>query len=83
MKYELIWRNKWLTAEAKTMREMAEMLENAANHLRELAADGVVLREGDSTSDDYAFLETDDPEVAAKHGFHEVEEMEDEDVPAL
>ncbi|MDZ4687306.1 MAG: hypothetical protein SH850_19695 [Planctomycetaceae bacterium] len=71
-RFVMIWRNKWLTAEAKSISEMADVLQGAADLLRRMQADGVVLDPDGSTRDDYARLVTTDPGVAAKYG------MEDE-----
>lgn len=66
MRYEVLWRNKFLTIEAKTIEEMAEKLESAAITLKQMAVDGVVLEGG--AKDDYATLVTYDPKVAEKWG---------------
>jgi hypothetical protein len=76
-RYEMIWRNKWLTAEASSLGEMADMLDAAAGELREMAAAGVEL-DPQGMGDDYAFLYTSDPAVAARFGFEE-EEHDEED----
>jgi hypothetical protein len=69
--YSMTWRNKFLTTEAKTIGEMAEILEGAAEQLREMERAGVTL--GDGAVDDYAQLETTDPEVAKKFGLRDWE----------
>jgi hypothetical protein len=74
--FETTWRAEWLADDAQTIEEMAEALEAEAAHLRELAAAGVEL--ADVVQDDYAFLTTTDPEVAAKYEFEPVEHEEDE-----
>src|SRR5271165_1417013 len=71
MEFVLLWRNKWLTSDARTIGDMANCLEAAADELREMEARGVIL---DLTSDidaDFATLLTDDPEVAEEFGFEE------------
>jgi acyl-CoA reductase-like NAD-dependent aldehyde dehydrogenase len=73
--FETTWRAKWLADGAKTIEQMAEALEAEAAHLRELAAAGIEL--ADVVEDDYAFLTTTDPEVAAKYEFEPVEEEEE------
>jgi hypothetical protein len=70
--FELTWRAKWLADGAKTVEQMAEVLEAEATHLRELAAAGIEL--ADVVEDDYAFLTTTDPAVAATYGFEPQEE---------
>ena len=76
--YETIWRNKWLTAEATSLGEMVHMLEAAAGELREMAAAGVEL-DTQGMGDDYAFLYTSDPAVAARFGFPEADIDEDDE----
>lgn len=67
-RYVTIWRNKWLTAEAKSIEEMARMLRSAADRLDQMRADGVVLEDDAGAGDDYARLVTTDPKVAEKYG---------------
>lgn len=61
--YETIWRNKWLTADAKSIDDMIAALEGAIEELEEIKDSGI---EGDfsSASDDYIFFRTDDPKMA-------------------
>lgn len=66
MRYETIWRNKFLTVKATSIQEMADMLEHASVLLRQMAADGIQLEGG--TADDYACLTTYDPRIAEKWG---------------
>lgn len=73
-RYYTLWRNKWLTAHAETIDDMIEALEKAAQVLREMQEAGIAL-EGDC-SDDYAFLYTDDPEIAARFGLQPEEDEE-------
>ncbi len=68
------WRNKWLTAEAKSIEDMIGMLRSAADHLDQMRKDGVVLDDDGGIGDDYARLVTLDPKVAEKYGL--VEESE-------
>jgi hypothetical protein len=79
MQYEFTWRNKFLTTEVKTIGEMAQTLEGAAQQLRDMEQDGVTLDPDSDMADDYAMLVTDDPEVAHKYGFEEEVEEEDEE----
>lgn len=72
-RYVMTWRNKWLTAEAKTIDDMAAMLRAAAAELEEMSRQGVILEE-DGVGDDYAQLVTTDPKVAEKFGL--IDEME-------
>jgi hypothetical protein len=78
-RYLRIWRNKWLTSEAGSVEQMITSLREAATELEAMRADGVVLEAGGGAADDYTYLVTDDPEVAAKHGFHPEEEFFDPD----
>jgi hypothetical protein len=77
--YELIWRNKFLTVDAKSLDDMAGMLEQAAGELRRMQAAGVSLSPDGRVEDDYAWLLTDDPAVAEEFGFDAVLGEEDED----
>jgi hypothetical protein len=74
--FETTWRAKWLADGATTVEQMAGALEDEAARLRSLAAAGVELV--DVIEDDYAFLTTTDPEIAAKYKFEPVEEEEEE-----
>lgn len=78
-RYVTLWRNKWLTANAKSLAEMIVMLQHAAQELDAMKADGVLLDDQASTSDDYAFLYTYDRTVAEKYGMEpEGDFMDDE-----
>jgi hypothetical protein len=75
--YEMIWRNKWLTADAETIDDMINRLQEAANKLKEMKDAGIILNNsGGSCADDYAFFETTDEEVAKRF---ELQEREDEE----
>jgi hypothetical protein len=80
-RYLMLWRNKWLSAESKTIDDMIDALQAAADQLRAMKADGVVLDPDGGTSDDYASLVTSDPAVAKKWGLEDEREFwgEDED----
>ena len=58
---------------------MVESLATAAETLKEMAKDGVVLDLKGGTEDDYAYLVTTDPAIAKKYGMHEESEFWDED----
>lgn len=77
-RYEQLWRNKWLTANAKSIKDMYLALEDAATELRKMEEDGLVLENPDP-SDDYAYLVTDSPTIAEKWDLRDraSEEMED------
>lgn len=65
-RYSLLWRNKFLTTDCKSLSEMQAALAEAADQLGKMAADGVALEGG--VEDDYAELVTTDPKVAKKYG---------------
>lgn len=77
-RFTFLWRNKWLTAQAKTIQQMEALLRKAADQLAVMAADGVKLEDG-GTDDDYAMLVTSDPKIAKKHEMEEEEEEEEEE----
>ena len=74
-RYVMLWRNKWLTSEAKSLEEMIESLQAAAETLRAMLADGVTLDPEGGTSDDYAYLVTSDPVIAKKYDMHDESEF--------
>jgi hypothetical protein len=76
-RYEYLWRNKYLTAEAETLNDMIDSLRDATDRLHEMRSAGVVLDEGSAMADDYAVLVTTDPAAAERFGF---EPVTDEDV---
>lgn len=68
--YELEWRNKFLTNHAESTEDMATMLADAAAFVRELHEFGdKVTVNLESSSDDYIFFYTEDPEIAEEYGF--------------
>jgi hypothetical protein len=77
--HSCFWRNKWLTAEARTIEEMIAGLRGAADELQAMQEAGVTLLDDGAAADDYARLVTDDPAVAARFGFEEEEDDDDED----
>jgi hypothetical protein len=80
-RFMMLWRNKFLTLDAKNMDDMISALRDAAATLEAMKADGVTLDPDGGTGDDYAHLITTDPTVAAKYGMHEEEEFFDPDEP--
>jgi hypothetical protein len=66
--YKTVWRNKYLTTEAKTLQDMVKSLRDTANHLEQMARCGVVLDPEGGTKDDYARFVTTDPNVAKEFG---------------
>ncbi len=80
-RYIQLWRNKFLTIEAKSIEEMIENLQAAGELLRRMRDDGVTLDPDGGTSDDYARLVTNDPEIARKYDMHDESEFWDDDGP--
>jgi hypothetical protein len=78
-RYVTLWRNKWLTADAKSLEDMIAGLQSAADKLREMFADGVTLDPGRGTSDDHAYLVTSDPVIAKKYDMHDEKEFWEDD----
>ncbi len=79
-RYVLLWRNRWLTAQAQSIDEMATSLRDAAQTLDAMRADGIVLETDAGVADDNARLVTSDPQIAAKYGMvDESEYWPDED----
>jgi|HubBroStandDraft_2_1064218.scaffolds.fasta_scaffold75395_2 hypothetical protein len=78
-KYLRLWRNKFLTVDAKSLDEMIAGLSSAAEELRQMRADGVVLDPDGGTGDDYAHLVTTDPDIAKKYDMHDESEFFGED----
>ncbi len=75
-RYYLVWRNRLLTSEAESIEDMVAALEEAAQTLRQMQEAGVWLDGG--TEQDYAYLVTEDEDVALEYGF-EPEDEEDAD----
>lgn len=67
--YRTTWRNKFLTTDAKTLKDMSLILQGAAQHLAAMVRDGVTLDGG--AEDDYAQLVTDNPVIAKKYDMEE------------
>lgn len=74
-RYITLWRNKFLTLEAKSLDDMIKALHVAASTLEAMRADGVALDPEGGTADDYACLVTTDPEVARKYDMHDESEF--------
>jgi len=71
--YEFLWRNKFLTTEAKSIAEMAVILQHASQFLADIVLTGKVSLLMDGVANDYAYFVTDDAKVAAQFGFEKVE----------
>jgi hypothetical protein len=69
-----LWRNKFLTTDAKTLDEMLATFRAAITELESMKKDGVTLDADAGTADDYAHLVTTDPKIAERYGM--VEESE-------
>ena len=78
-RYELIWRNKFLTCEAASLADMVAATKEAVTTLEKLLAAGVVLDRSGQSEDDFATLLTNDPKVAEEFGFSE-RDANDEDL---
>lgn len=76
-RYETLWRNKWLTADAKTIEDMIASLRAAADLLDAMRNAGVTLEDNGGVADDDASLVSSDPEVARKFGMEEEPEYLD------
>lgn len=75
-RYVTLWRNKWLTSEAKTLDEMIQALRAAAAELEAMRRDGVTLDvDAGGIADDYAHLMTTDADVAKKYQMLEESEF--------
>lgn len=78
-RYETLWRNKWLTSEAKTIDDMIASLRAAADDLEEMQKAGVTLEDNGGVGGDYAMLVTTDLGVAERFGMEEEREYLDDD----
>ena len=74
-RYIKLWRNKFLTIDARNIDDMISTLKHAGETLAMMRDDGVTLDPEGGTSDDYAYLVTTDPEVAKKYGMHDESEF--------
>jgi hypothetical protein len=74
-RYVHIWRNKFLTVDAKSLAEMITSLQNGLATLQAMRADGVTVDPEGGTADDYAYLVTTDPDVAKKYDMHDESEF--------
>jgi hypothetical protein len=67
--YELLWRNKHLTARCRTIDDFIAAFEAAAATMRRWKEAGIVLEAGSGIADDYATFTTTDPKLAKAEGF--------------
>lgn len=77
-RYIQLWRNKFLTIQAKSIDEMIENLQDASDTLRKMRDDGVTLDNLGGAADDYAQLVTTDPGIARKYDMHDESEFWDD-----
>jgi hypothetical protein len=67
--YSRLWRSKFLTAHARSIGDLIEALDGAADELRRMRRAGVTLAPDSGATDGYADLVTDDPAAAREFGF--------------
>jgi hypothetical protein len=67
--YSRLWRSKLLTARARSIGDLIEALNGAADELRRMLQAGVTLDPDGGVADGYAELLTDDPAAAREFGF--------------
>lgn len=80
MAFQTTFRFKFITpAEPVTLDTMIEALKAEVKTLEEMKSAGVTVSDNSAPNDDYYFLETDDPEVAAKFNMEEPEDDEGDD----
>jgi len=78
-RYVMTWCNRFLTMDARSLDEMAAMLQEAGERLQAMFAEGIELDSRGRTSDDYALLVTTDPDIAKKYGMEDESEMLDDE----
>jgi hypothetical protein len=69
LEYQLLWRNKFLTSDCRSLEDMIAAFQSALETLKSMQTRGVKLREDGGVADDYATLITADPAVASEFGF--------------
>lgn len=78
-RFVTLWRNKPLTSEATTLDDMIHRLRSAADTLKAMLDDGVVLDVSvGGVEDDYARLVTTNPEIARKYDMQPEEDFFDD-----
>ena len=63
-RYIAIWRNQWVTAKAKSLPEVVQLLQQASEQLAAMLSDGVTLDSRTAMANDYVYLITTDPKIA-------------------
>lgn len=80
--YKMIWRNKWLTADADTVPQMLECYQWAIDEVKKMQEDGLEFDFGGGP-DDYISILTTDAALAEKYGMCQMdfddEEGDDEE----
>lgn len=67
--YITIWRNKWITSNAKSIDDFINIFEALAKEFREWKDWGIQLNDDGGVGDDYATFTTDNMDIAIKAGF--------------
>lgn len=78
-RYIRVWRNTSLTARAQSFEDIIASLPDAADILRRMRDDGVILDLQRRTSVDCVRLVTGDPDIARKYDMHDESEFWDDD----
>lgn len=79
-RYEILWRNKWITSEAKTIDDFIETYEGLVSLFRMWKEKGIILDDDSGIDDDYATFYTFNKEVAEELQFKKWDQDEwDED----
>ncbi len=79
-RYTMLWRNKFLTIDAKSLHDMIVILKGAVAELEAMRNSGkITLDEDSGIGDDYATLVTTDPKIAEEFGFEEEVNEEEDD----
>lgn len=78
-RYVKTWRDKWVTAKARSIDDMISMLRAAADELDQMRRDGITLHDDGGVGDDYAQLVTTDAKIAEKYGLVDESEYWEED----
>jgi len=67
--YITIWRNKWITSNAKSIDDFINIFEALTKKFREWKDWGIQLHDDGGVGDDYATFITDNMDIAVKAGF--------------
>ena len=67
--YAYLWRNKWITSNAKTIDDFIQTFEALAQQFRKWKEWGIELYDDGGVGDDYATFITGNMDVAIKAGF--------------